>query len=193
MNRKIILVSLVLVLGILSAVVYASSVNLIVWMSSPASTTPVPEGLLIVDGLVQHSLNLTLEDLVAMPRTTVNAALYCVDRSNSPLAEGNWTGVRLGSILEEAKVTPNATKIAFYAEDGFSTDLTVEAANRKDIIIAYERNGQKLPEKLRLVVPGEWGYKWISNLNHIKLVEYDFKGFWEMRGYPDNAEIPTKP
>jgi len=193
MNRKIILVSLVLVLGILSAVVYASSVNLIVWMSSPASTTPVPEGLLIVDGLVQHSLNLTLEDLIAMPRTTVNAALYCVDRSNSPLAEGNWTGVRLGSILEEAKVTPNATKVAFYAEDGFSTDLTVEAANRKDIIIAYERNGQKLPEKLRLVVPGKWGYKWISNLNHIKLVEYDFKGFWEMRGYPDNAEIPTKP
>jgi len=192
MNRKIILVSLVLVLGILSAVVYASSVNLIVWMPSPAST-PVPEGLLIVDGLVQHSLNLTLEDLIAMPRTTVNAALYCVDSSNFPLVEGNWTGVRLGSILEEAKVTPNATKVAFYAEDGFSTDLTVEAANHKDIIIAYERNGQKLPEKLRLVVPGEWGYKWIRNLNHIELVEYDFKGFWEGRGYPDKAEIPTKP
>ena len=193
MNRKIILVSLVLVLGILSAVVYASSVNLMVWMPSPAPTTPFPEGLLIVDGLVQHSLNLTLEDLIAMPKTTVNVALYCVDSSNSPLVEGNWTGVRLVSILEEAKVTPNATKVAFYAEDGFSTDLTVEAANRKDIIIAYERNGQKLPEKLRLVVPGEWGYKWISNLNHIELVEYDFKGFWEGRGYPDNAEIPTKP
>jgi len=33
---------------------------------------------LLVTGLVQHPLNLTLYNLIAMPWTTVNATLYCV-------------------------------------------------------------------------------------------------------------------
>ena len=33
------------------------------------------------------------------------------------------------------------------------------------------------------------GYKWIHYLNEIELVDYDFKGIWESKGYPDNAEI----
>ncbi len=60
---------------------------------------------------------------------------------------------------------------------------------REDVLLAYERDGEPLPEKLRLVVPGKWGYKWISQLIRVELVNYDFKGSWESRGYSDNAEI----
>jgi DMSO/TMAO reductase YedYZ molybdopterin-dependent catalytic subunit len=62
---------------------------------------------------------------------------------------------------------------------------------REDVIVAYERDGVPLDEKLRLVLPGKWGYKWISRLTHIELVDYDFTGLWEGRGYSDEADIPA--
>src|SRR4030042_2911566 len=124
-----------------------------------------------------------------MPQTTVNAAIICVDFPNNVIVQGNWTGVNLWLLLEPAGVSPDAVKVAFYASDGFSTDLPVETAKREDIILAYEKDGAPLGETLRLVVPGKWGYKWISQVTRIELVDYDFKGFWESRGYSDAADI----
>ena len=57
------------------------------------------------------------------------------------------------------------------------------------MISAYERDGALLFEKLRLAVPGLWGYKWIKMLVHIELLDYDFRGTYESQGYPDNAVI----
>lgn len=166
--------------------------------SGPTPTpTPMPapgtagasEWTVIVDGLVQSPLSLTFDDLVAMPTSAVYAELICVGLPTTPLAEGNWTGVRLGHILEEAGVSPGAVKVAFYADDGFTTDLTVTTAMRHDIILAYERDGEPLTEEVRLVVPCKWGYKWIRKPTHIELVEYDFLGTYESAGYSDEANI----
>lgn len=142
---------------------------------------------LVVDGLVESPLNLTLGDLVAMPATTVYAKLYCVGLPTRPLADGNWTGVRLGLVLEAAGVSPQAVKVAFYADDGFMTDLPLTTAMRDDIILAYEMDGAPLDEEVRLVVPCKWGYKWISGPTHIELVDYDFLGTYERAGYSDEA------
>ena len=160
------------------------------------SSTPPPgtagdsEWGLVIDGFVQSPLNLTFDDLVAMPTSTVYARLYCVGMPTTPLDESNWTGVRLGLLLQEAGVSPEAVKVAFYASDGFTTDLTVTTAMRNDIILAYEKDGQPLPAKVRLVVPGKWGYKWIYSVTHIQLVNYDFLGSYESIGSSDEADIP---
>lgn len=148
------------------------------------------EWRLLVDGFVESPLNLTFDELVAMPRHTVNAELYCVNPPLRCLAEGDWVGVRLGLILEQAGISSEAVKVAFYAEDDFATDLTITTAMREDIILAYEKDGEPLREKTRLVVPGKWGYKWIHHVIHIELVNYDFKGTYESSGYSDTAEIP---
>jgi DMSO/TMAO reductase YedYZ molybdopterin-dependent catalytic subunit len=160
--------------------------------SAPGTSTE-SEWRLVVDGLVESPLNLTFDDLLAMPKSTVNAELYCVGGPTTVLAKGDWTGVRLGRLLENAEVSPEAVKVAFYADDGFTTDLTVATAMRDDIILAYERDGEPLTEKLRLVVPGKWGYKWIRDVTHIELVDYDFKGFYESSGYSDEADISSSP
>jgi len=149
---------------------------------------------LVVDGLVDQPLNLSVQDLLSMPSTSVKAPLYCVSSSQYPVENGTWEGVRLKLILEKAGISPDAIKVAFYAPDGFSTDLTIQDTQRSDVIIAYKKDGQFLKDKnggpeLRLVVPGKWGYKWIRGLNHIELVDYDFKGFYESRGYSDEANI----
>jgi len=155
--------------------------------SAQAAPSNETEWRLQISGLVDHPLNLTLSELAAMPATTVQAAIYCVNYPNQFVEEGNWTGVKLGLLLEEAGVSPSATKIAFYASDGYSTDLTLEAAAQPDVIVAYEKDGIPLGGTVRLVTPGRWGYKWISQLTRIETVNYDFKGRWESLGYSDDG------
>jgi DMSO/TMAO reductase YedYZ molybdopterin-dependent catalytic subunit len=151
------------------------------------------EWTLLVDGSVTNPLNLTYEQIRAMPKTTLYAEIHCVDYPGFALAMGDWTGVRMSLILKTANATSDAVKVAFRSDDGYSSDLTVATAMHEDIIIAYELNDQPLAEKLRLVVPGKWGYKWVSRLAHIELVNYDFKGTWESSGYSDEAAIPFFP
>jgi hypothetical protein len=142
---------------------------------------------LSVTGLVENPLNLTVADLKAMPQTTEYAAMYCVDDPSSAVAEGNWTGVQLWTLLETAGVSPNATKVAFFASDGYSTDLPIATAQQSNIVLAYAENGNPLSNVLRLVVPGEWGYKWIDLVTNIELVNYNYLGTEENIGYADNG------
>jgi hypothetical protein len=143
---------------------------------------------LLVSGLVNNQLDLSLAEIQALPKTSVSASIFCVDRPTILVSQGNWTGISLSLLLDRAGVTPEAIKVAFYAKDGYSTDLTVETARRSDVILAYEKDSSPLSDGLRLVVPGKWGYKWISQLSSIVLVDYDFKGYWESRGYSDIAD-----
>ena len=147
------------------------------------------EWQLTVNGLVEHSLNLTLADIASMPQTTEYAPLICAGPPSFTVTEGNWTGVRLWLLLQEAGVLPETVKVAFHAQDGYTTDLAVDTALRDDVILAYEKDGAPLSETLRLVVPGCWGYKWIAQVTGIDLVNYNFLGMYESLGYSDEAYI----
>jgi hypothetical protein len=143
---------------------------------------------LTITGLVEHPLNLSSAEVAAMPKTTIRATIFCVDFPGVTVEEGNWTGIQLRTLLETAAIMPGAVKIGFYAKDEYSTDLTVDAAMRNDIILAYQKDGQTLSD-LRLVVPDKWGYKWINQVTNIEVLNYDYLGFWESKGYSDEAEI----
>lgn len=125
------------------------------------------EWRLLVDGAVSLPLNLTFNEIVAMPRSTLFAELYCYEEF---VTSGNWTGVRLGILLEKAGLYPQVMSVGFLATDGYAIKLPVETAIRDDVIIAYEKDGVLLPETLRLVVPGENGAQWISRITQITIV-----------------------
>lgn len=188
MNKKLLITTTAILLTI-AALSIVSILGLQGFLTPATTQNPNQQPWLLVDGLVQNPLNLSLEELEAMPLTSVNAELYCVDNPRTPVAKGNWTGVRLMVLLERARVSADAVKIAFYANDGFTTDLSLTTASREDIIVAFQKDGTALPEKLRLVVPGKWGYKWIAQLARLELVNYDFRGYYESRGYSDEADI----
>lgn len=158
--------------------------------SDPELNPPAADWQLTVTGFVENSFNLSWNEFLALPKTTVAATLVCVDFPNDPMDQGNWTGVQLRTLLEEAGPTANAVKVGFLASDGYSTDLTVDDAMQENIILAYENNGVYTND-LRLVVPGRWGYKWISMLRRIEVLDYNYLGFWESRGYSDVAGITS--
>jgi hypothetical protein len=159
--------------------------------SMPPARSAIPSDAdwqLTVAGLVKNPLTLNWTEITALPKTIVPAALICVDFPNKILLQGYWGGVKLNTLIEAAEPSPSAFKVAFYAADGYSTDLTFETAKRNDTILAYELNSTSLND-LRLVVPGKWGYKWISQITNIELVDYNYLGRWESAGYSDDADI----
>jgi len=146
--------------------------------------------VLRVDGLVENPLNLTYENITAFSSVSEKVTLKCID---GPSGTANWTGVRLKAILDMAGVKENATEVVFYAEDGYSSSLTIKDATSSDVILAYEMNGETLPVDhgypLRLVVPGKYGYKWVKWMTDIEVIDNDYKGYWESRGWDDDADI----
>jgi len=179
--------SFIIIFMILTQGLTIASGNLSV---EPISTI-YPEWNLVVTGYVENPLNLSWSDIAALPQTTVNADLICVDWPDQVLMSGNWTGVKLKLLLETAGISLQAMKVGFFATDNFSTDLTLETAMREDVIIAYELNGIPLGEEVRLVVPGKWGYKWIHHIEIIILYNDNFLGYYESNGFSDEADVNT--
>lgn len=125
-----------------------------------------PEWTIQIDGEVSEPLSLTLEELAAMPQTTINADLYCY---GDLVTSGNWIGVKLSFLLEMTEYNDQTMSAKFYAEDGYTISVPIEEALRDDVIIAYKKDDQILPETLRLVIPDTNGNLWISMINQVTL------------------------
>ncbi len=147
---------------------------------------------LTVGGHVEHHLNFTYANFTVQTNTTVVARLQCVD---GPSGTAEWEGVRLSDILNLAGVKPGAVDIVFYGADGYSTSLAYPTEIASDVLLAHTMNGIPLPTDqgfpVRVVAPNELGYKWAKWVTRIDVVIYDFKGYWESRGWADDARVAT--
>jgi DMSO/TMAO reductase YedYZ molybdopterin-dependent catalytic subunit len=129
-------------------------------------TTAVADAQWVVqiNGAVDNPFSFTLADLAAMPQTDVSATLLC---DGAYVTSGVWTGVKLNYLLEQAEFHQNASSIVFRAQDGYGSNLPIEAIQNDDIIVAHALNGEPLKETLRLVVPNANGEFWIAWLTSI--------------------------
>ncbi len=146
--------------------------------------------LLSVEGYINHSLTFDYSNFTALPSIEVIATIQCVD---GPAATAVWKGVPLKDILTMVQPQNGAVDVVFYAADSYSSSLTVEEASVEDVLLAYEMNGEPLPVDqgypLRVVAPNHSGYKWVKWVVKIEIVDYDYIGYWESRGWNDNAQL----
>jgi sulfane dehydrogenase subunit SoxC len=125
---------------------------------------------LTVGGLVDTPLSLTYDAIMRYPTVTEVLLLICpgVFADNA-----QWTGVPLVTILAEAGVQPQASKVIFHAADGYQVTLSLEEVRRDGVFLAHTVDGQVLPKEhgypLRLVVKGEYGNNWIKWVNQIEI------------------------
>lgn len=159
------------------------------------------EPVLSIDGLVANPLNITYGEFANLPMVTERVTCTCVGWPPEDVGANaydvytyNWTGVRVSVLLSMAGLKAGAVDVVFRASDGYSSGLSLEKALAKDTIIAVKADGVPLTREtgypFRLVAPCWWGYKWVKFVEHIEVVDYDYKGTWESAGFPDNAEIP---
>ena len=148
---------------------------------------------LVVDGLVERPLQLSLEDLRQQAARTQITRHDCVEGWS---AIAKWKGARLGPLLDRAGLKPNARYIVFHCADE-SIDLI--DAYHPQTILAYQMNDADLSvghgAPLRLRVERQLGYKHAKYVMRIEVVE-SFEnlgrgkgGFWPDRGYEWYAGI----
>lgn len=143
-----------------------------------------------VTGLVESPQALTYQEVLRLPMVKRAITLYCVEGWNEHLL---FEGVRLADLLALAKPKKGVTTIIFYAADGYSSSLSYDFAIHKDIMLAARINGRVLDAKrgfpFQVVAESKLGYKWVKWVTRIELSDKPYKGFWEERGYDNEADV----
>ncbi len=148
---------------------------------------------LTVTGMVEDPLSFSFDDILAMPAEERLVDLPCVEGWTETSL---WKGTRLAPLLESAGVLEGADNVVFYSPGGYTTSLTLEDIAETDPLLAYGSNGEMLPYEqgypLKLVVPERLGYKWIKWVTSIEVISGDYEGYWESRGYSNQADASDR-
>ena len=173
-----------------------------------------PDGYrLSVGGLVDGSLELSMEDLRERPKREVTAVIECAGNRRDGLmgvapipgetpwgagAIGNarWAGVPLREVLLEAGVGEGACHSAFVGLDevegaggsfNYGGSIPLEKALGPEVLLAYEMNGEPLPREhgfpLRVVAPGYIGARSVKWLSGITLQDAPSDNHYQAREY----------
>jgi DMSO/TMAO reductase YedYZ molybdopterin-dependent catalytic subunit len=167
---------------------------------------------LTVEGEVENKVELTLEELRALPSVTVPVTLECAGNNRAfvvpavrgvqwgPGAVGNaeWTGVPLSAILDKAKVKAGAVEAILVGADSgtvaespgvihFDRSLPLEKARKPEVVLAYKMNGEDLPvahgAPVRAVVGGWYGMASVKWLTKVIVTAKPHAGFWQTIDY----------
>ncbi len=175
---------------------------------------------LTVDGEVAKTLSLTLDDLKKLPRASVTVTLECAGNGRAffdpPVAGIQWekgavgtarfAGARLADVLKMAGVKPTGKYVAMNGADkgvgkqpDFIRNLPMDKAIHPDTILAYEMNGQPIPQihgaPLRAIAPGWEGAYSVKWLNHLQVIDKEHEGFFVKTAYryPNRRVAPGAP
>ena len=147
--------------------------------------------VLKVDGLVEENLRLTYNELHELPKTGITHDFHCI--TGWTLPDTQWKGVSIKTLAKMAKMKPETSHVSFYCMSPYSTALTLEEAFDETVLLAYDFDNKPLePDHgfpLRLVVPKKWAYKSAKWVDHIRFLDKLELGYWEQRGYTQEAEI----
>jgi DMSO/TMAO reductase YedYZ molybdopterin-dependent catalytic subunit len=150
---------------------------------------------LTVDGQVEHPFTLNYQEALAQPMKQQYESLMCISNEvGGPyMSNALWEGIPLGDLLQRAGVKPGATKVVFHAADDYADSIHLSKALEPTTLIAFRMNGAALPQEhgfpARMLVPGIYGMKHCKWLTHIEVVNYDFQGYWQQRGWSDEAPV----
>jgi len=150
---------------------------------------------LVVDGLVERPLALSLAQLRALPARTQITRHDCVEGWS---CIGEWTGAKLGGLMEMAGLKSEARHIVLHCADTLGGARYYETLDVFDVfhpqtILAYDMNGAPLTvahgAPLRLRAERYLGYKQAKYLMRLEAVDrFDHigggqGGYWEDQGY----------
>ena len=147
---------------------------------------------LTIGGLVEQPVSLSYDQLRALPRAEQVSTFHCV--TGWTVQNVHWAGVRLRDLLAGAKPLASAHALRFVSmEKPYVDYLTLDQAFLRDVMVAYEMDGQPLPREhgapLRLIIPEMYGYKNVKWVERIDLIPRAGSGYWENLGYDRDAWV----
>ncbi|MDV3244246.1 MAG: molybdopterin-dependent oxidoreductase [Nitrososphaerales archaeon] len=150
-----------------------------------------------VSGMVDNPLALTYDQLESMNTVEQYNTLECVSNEigGDLISTAKWKGAKLKDVLQMAQVRQGATYVVFKAADGYDVGIPMDRALLDGTLLSFEMNGQPLPQEhgfpVRAIVPGLYGMmncKWVTG---IEVVNETYQGYWQRRGWANDAEYHT--
>ncbi|MCS5714244.1 molybdopterin-dependent oxidoreductase [Herbiconiux sp. CPCC 205716] len=155
-----------------------------------------------ITGMVEQEIELSWNDLVALPLEEHPVTLACVSNEVGGDLIGNalWLGYPIRELLARAKPLAGADMVLSRSIDGFTAGTPLEVLQDPDRvgILAVGMNGEPLPVEhgfpVRVVVAGLYGYvsatKWVTEL---ELTTFDeSEGYWTPRGWSALGPVKTE-
>ena len=151
-----------------------------------------------IHGLVENEVEITWDELLALPLEESVTTLTCVSNEVGGDLIGNalWLGYPIRELLARAKPTADADMVLSHSIDGFTASTPLEVlTDDRNAILAVGMNGEPLPAEhgfpVRMVVPGLYGYvsatKWVTEL---EVTRFDqARAYWTDRGWSERGPI----
>ncbi|HEY4027110.1 MAG TPA: sulfite oxidase-like oxidoreductase [Candidatus Dormibacteraeota bacterium] len=156
----------------------------------PVPRTDVANWDLRVFGAIEQELKLSYDDVRALPRKDVVADIHCVT-GWSRLGD-TWSGVAIQEILQRCRPRAEVTHVMAHCEFGYTTSVPLAVLDDDDVLLCYGWNGADLTADhgypLRLLVPKKYFWKSAKWLRGLEFMPANRLGFWEQRGYHDDAD-----
>lgn len=147
-----------------------------------------------LDGAVENRLSLTLADYRALPVTDSISDMHCVTQWSR--YDNRWKGVSAHALIDLVKPDPLTKHVIFHAHDGYTTNVTMEQFNQPDVFLVHEWEGEPISRQhggpVRMLIPRLYLWKSAKWVRRIEFVIRDRPGFWETRGYHNNADPWTE-
>ena len=141
-------------------------------------------------GEVENEIELTWDQFTSLPWSHTESDFHCVTQWSA--LDNSWEGVLVKDVLNMAMPKLTVLYVMAHCYGGYTTNLPFGALLKENTILAHKRDGKELEREhgwpLRLVVPNLYGWKSAKWIKGLELTEKDRPGFWEMRGYNNNAD-----
>ena len=143
-----------------------------------------------VEGLVQAPVRLTLDEFMALPQAELVNDIHCVTQWSR--YDNRWQGVPASTLLDLARPKPAARFVSFTSYDGYTTNVPLAEFARDDVLLAHSWEGAPITRQhggpVRVVLPHLYFWKSPKWVTRIELLRDDRPGFWEVRGYHNEAD-----
>jgi DMSO/TMAO reductase YedYZ molybdopterin-dependent catalytic subunit len=143
-----------------------------------------------ITGLVENDKVLNFKEFHKLPKIRVKSDIHCVTTWSK--LDTVWEGVSTSELKNLVQIKPEAKHAIVHAEQGFTTNLTLDDFFAEDVLFAYKYNGKSLtPEHgypVRLVVPRLYFWKSAKWAIGVEFTADQRLGFWERNGYHHHGD-----
>ena len=143
-----------------------------------------------VDGAVRRPLSLDLAGFMALPMQASVSDMHCVTQWSR--YDNRWEGVAARTLIEMVEVSDKARHVIFHAVDGYTTNVRLDQFDQADVFLVHRWEGEPIDRRhggpVRVLMPRLYLWKSAKWVRRIEFSITDKPGFWERRGYHNNAD-----
>ena len=143
-----------------------------------------------IAGAVENPVSLDWAALMALPQQESITDMHCVTQWSR--YDNHWQGIATRALIDLTRPSPDARHVLFQAYDGYTTNVTMAQFAGEDCFLVHTWEGKPIERvhggPLRVLIPRFYLWKSPKWIKRIEFSVADSKGFWETRGYNNNAD-----